>query len=67
MEVHNIVQEAVTKTIPKKEMQGGKVVVWGRAGQGVPLQIGEKRREAKGMGERVRYTQLNAEFLRIAR
>ena len=36
-------------------------------GRGVPLQIGEKRREAKGMGERVRYTQLNAEFLRIAR
>ena len=34
MEVHNIVQEAVTKTIPKKEMQGGKVVVWGRAGLG---------------------------------
>ena len=28
MEVHNIVQEAVIKTIPWKEMQKGKVVVW---------------------------------------
>ena len=31
------------------------------------LQIAEKRREANGKGERERYTQLNAEFLRIAR
>ena len=31
------------------------------------LQIPEKRREAKGKGERERYTQLNAEFQRIAR
>jgi len=31
------------------------------------LQIGEKRREAKGKGEKERYTQLNAEFQRIAR
>ena len=31
------------------------------------LQIAEKRREAKGKGERERYTQLNAEFQRIAR
>ena len=30
------------------------------------LQIAEKRREAKGKGERERYTQLNAEFQRIA-
>ena len=32
-----------------------------------PLQIAEERREAKGKGERERYTQLNAEFQRIAR
>ena len=31
------------------------------------LQIAEKRREAKSKGERERYNQLNAEFLRIAR
>ena len=31
------------------------------------LQIAEKRREAKGKGERERYTQLNAEFQRITR
>ena len=30
-------------------------------------QIAEKRREAKGKGERERYTHLNAEFQRIAR
>ena len=32
-----------------------------------PLQIAEKRREAKGKGERERYINLNAEFQRIAR
>ena len=31
------------------------------------LQITEKRREAKGKGEKERYTHLNAEFQRIAR
>ena len=31
------------------------------------LQIAEKRKEAKGKGERERYTQLNAEFQRIER
>ena len=31
------------------------------------LQIAEKRREAKGKGEKERYTQLSAEFQRIAR
>ena len=31
------------------------------------LQIAEKRRDAKGKGERERYTQLNVEFQRIAR
>ena len=33
----------------------------------VALQIAEKRREAKGKGEKKRYTQLTAEFQRIAR
>ena len=31
------------------------------------LQIAEKRREAKGKGEKERYTHLNAEFQRIVR
>ena len=31
------------------------------------LQIAEKRKEAKGKGEKERYTRLNAEFQRIAR
>ena len=34
---------------------------------GEALQIAEKRREAKSKGERERYTQMNAEFQRIAR
>ena len=31
------------------------------------MQIAEKRRKAKGKGEKERYTQLNAEFQRIAK
>ena len=62
MEVHNIVQEAVTKTIPKKKKC--KKAKW-LSEEG--LQRAEKRREVKGKGERERYTQLNAEFQRIAR
>ena len=31
------------------------------------LQIAEKRREAKGKGEKEKYTYLNAEFQRISR
>ena len=42
-------------------MQQGKVVVE------ETLQIAEERREVKGKGERERYTQLNAEFQRLAR
>ena len=34
---------------------------------GEALQIAEKRRQAKGRGEKERYTHLNAEFQRIAR
>jgi len=61
MEVHDIVQEAVIKTIPKKKkMQKAKWLseeAW---------QIAVKRREVKSKGEKERYTHLNAEFQRIA-
>ena len=58
----NNVQEVMTKTTPKQKT--GK-----KANQlsEVALQIAEKRREAKGKGEKKRYTHLNAEFQRIAR
>ena len=61
-EVRDIVQEAVIKTIPKKKKC--KKAKWL---SGEVLQIAEKRREAKGKGEKERYTHLNAEFQRIAR
>ena len=60
--VHDILQEAVIKTIPKKKKC--KKAKWLSR---EALQIAEKRREAKGKGERERYTHLNAEFQRIAR
>ena len=62
MEVHNTVQEMVIKTIPKKKKH--KKAKW--LSEEV-LQIAEKRREAKGKGEKERYYHLNAEFQRIAR
>ena len=62
MEVCNTVQEAVTKTIPKKKKC--KKAKWLSE---EALQIVEKRREEKGKGEKERYTHLNAEFQRIAR
>ena len=61
MEVHDIVQEAVIKTIPKKKKC--KKTKWLSE---EALQIAEKR-EVKGKGEKERYTHLNAEFQRIAR
>ena len=61
-EVCDIVQEAVIKTIPKKN-KCKKAKWWSEEA----LQIAEKRREAKGKGEKERYTHLNAEFQRIAR
>ena len=61
-EVHDIVQEAVIKTIPKKKECKQAKWLSEKA-----LQIAEKRREAKGKGEKERYTHLNAEFQRIAR
>ena len=61
MEVHNTVQEAETKTIPKEKKC--KKVKWLSE---EALQIAEERRSKK-QGKGVRYTQLNAEFQRIAR
>ena len=60
MEVHDIVQETGIKTIPKKKKC--KKAKWLSE---EPLQIAEKIREAKGKGEKERYTHLNAEFQRI--
>ena len=62
MEVRGIVQEAVIKTIPKKRKF--KKAKW------LPeeaLQIVERRREAKGKGEKERYTHLNAEFQKYSK
>ena len=61
-EVHNTAQEGVTKTIPRKKKC--KKAKWLSK---EALQIAEERREVKGKGERERYTQLNADFVRIAR
>ena len=61
-EVHDIIQEAVIKTIPKKRKC--KKAKWLSE---EALQIAEKRREVKGKGEKERYTYLNAEFQRIER
>ena len=58
-EVCDIVQEADIKTIPRE-----RKAKWL---SDEALQIAEKRREAKGKGEKERYTHLNAEFQRIAR
>ena len=61
-EVHDIVQEVVIKTIPKKKKC--KKAKWLSE---EALQIAEKRREAKVKGKKERYTHLNAELQRIAR
>ena len=61
MELHDTVQETVIKTIPKK-----KKCKKGKWLSKEALQIAVKR-EAKGKGEKQRYTHLNAEFQRIAR
>ena len=62
-EVHDIIQEAVIKTISKKKKKCKKAKWLSEEA----LQIAEKRREVKGKGEKERYTHLNAEFQRIAR
>ena len=62
MEVCNVVQEAVIKTISKKKKR--KKAKWLSE---EALQTAEKRREVKGTGEKERYTHLNVAFQRIAR
>ena len=61
-EFHDIEQEAVIKTISNKKKC--KKAKWLSEGA---LQIAEKRREAKGKGEKERCSHLNAEFQRITR
>ena len=58
MEVRDVVQEAVIKTIPKKKKC--KKAKWLSEALQIP------RREVKGKGEKERYTHLNADFQRIA-
>ena len=62
MEVCDIVQDVVIKTIPKKKKCKKAKWLFEEASQ-----IAEKRREAKGKGEKERYMHLNAELQRIAR
>ena len=59
---HDFVQEAVIETISKEKKC--KKAKWLSE---EALQIAEKRREAKGKGEKERYSHLNAEFERITR
>ena len=62
IEACNTVQEAVTKTIPKKKKC--KKAKWLSE---ETLQTAKERREAKGKGEKGTYSRLNAKFQRIAR
>ena len=62
MEIHDIAQESVIKTILKKKKCKNAKWLSDEA-----LQTAEKRREVKGKGEKEQYTHLNAEFQRIAR
>ena len=62
MEVRDIAQETVIKTIPKKKKCKKAKWLSEKA-----LQIAEKRREEKGKAEKERYTHLDAEFQRKAR
>ena len=62
IELCDIVEQAVIKTIPKEKKCKKEELLSEEA-----LQIAEKRREAKGKGEKERYTHLNAAFQRIAR
>ena len=57
-----MIQETVTKTIPKKMKCKRARWLFEEASQ-----IAEKRREVKGKGEWERYTQLNVEFQKISR
>ena len=57
-DISNTVQEALIKIIPKKKCKKAKWL------SEEALKIAEKRREAKGKGEKERYIHLNAEFQR---
>ena len=61
-DIRDLVQEAVTETIPNKKK-------WKKAKwlSEKALQIAKKKREVKCKGEKGRYTHLNAEFQRIAK
>ena len=61
-EVHDIVQEVVIKTIPKKKKCKKTKWLFEEA-----LQTAMKRREVKGKEEKERYTNFNAQFQRITR
>ena len=63
MQVRDIAQEAVIKTIPKKKKC--KKAKW--LSEEPYKKILRKRKAAKGKGEKEKYTYLNAEFQRIAR
>ena len=60
--MHDTVQEAGIKTIPKKKKC--KKAKWLSE---EALKIAVKRKEAEGKGEKERYTHLNAEFQRVTR
>ena len=62
MEASNIVEEAATKTIPKKRKCKKAKWLSNKA-----LEIAERRRETKCKGDRESYRKLNADFQRIAR
>ena len=62
MELCDIVQEAVIKTIPKKKKCKKATSLSEEA-----LQIAERRKDAKGKGEKEKYMYLNTDFPRIAR
>ena len=62
MEIHDIVQEALIRTIPKNKKC--KKAKW--LSEDV-LQIAVKRRKVKGKGEKEKYTHLNVKFQSIAR
>ena len=61
MEVCDIVHQAVIKTSPKKKKYGKAKQLSEEASQ-----IAEKKKAAKGKGEKERYIHLNAKFQRIA-
>ena len=61
-EIHNIVQEAANKAIPKKKKRKKAKWLSEKA-----VQIADKRRKVKSKGERERYPQLNAELQRTER